>query len=126
MGILLGIGLLLLPLGLRALYVERSMRRNAVGVVATCVDHIYEGYTAHPKRVVCTYVRPDGREMRWVLAAGPTFPAVGEPVSLVYDGRNEGLAKRQAEKDARFSLGLGWTLLAVTLLVVGGMAEYVL
>ncbi|GAA4784001.1 hypothetical protein GCM10023220_04030 [Streptomyces ziwulingensis] len=103
------------------------MRRNAVWVVATCVDHIYEGYTAHPKRMVCTYVTPDGRELRWVLAVGPDFPLVGEAVPLVYDGRNEGLAKRQDGKGKRrISLGLGWTLLAVILLVLGATAEYVL
>ncbi|MFI9613184.1 DUF3592 domain-containing protein [Streptomyces sp. NPDC052023] len=124
MSALMGIGLLLLPFGLRIAYVDWSMKRNAVRVTATCVDHIYEGYAANPRRLVCAYVAPDGREMRWVVPAAPDFPAVGAPVSVAYDRRNEGAAVRRVERNWWISLGVGWTLLAVTLVTVGALGEF--
>lgn len=119
MSALIGIGLFLLPFGLRILYVERSMKRHSVRVTATCVDHIYEGYAANPRRLVCVHTTADGGEMRWVVDARPDFPGIGASVPLAYDGQNPGLAVRQIEKKGWISLGMGWSLLAASLLVAG-------
>ncbi|NEB13267.1 hypothetical protein G3I32_31270 [Streptomyces coelicoflavus] len=56
---------------------ETSQKRNGVSVVATCVDRIHEGCTAQPRRIVCVYLTPEGRELRWVVDAEPDFPGLG-------------------------------------------------
>ncbi|MFJ4244718.1 hypothetical protein ACIP17_29420 [Streptomyces iakyrus] len=117
---LIGVGVLFLPFGLRIWYVERSMRRNGVRMVATCVDHVYEGNSANPRRLVCTGATADGRSMRWNVDADPdSSPRVGEPIDLVYDARYPGQAERWTEKKSPVSLGVGWTSLAVLLIAMG-------
>lgn len=93
-------------------------------VVATCVDRIHEGYTAEPRRIVCVYVTPEGREMRWVVDAEPDFPEVGETVPVVYDARLGG-AERQAARRSPVSLGVGWTTLSALFLTAGLLGTYV-
>ncbi|MFJ5774484.1 DUF3592 domain-containing protein [Streptomyces sp. NPDC093094] len=126
MDALIGVGLFLLPFGLRILHVERSMRRHAVRVTAVCVDHIHEGYTADPRRMVCVHTTADGREMRWVVSAAPDFPGIGDPVPLVYDARNPGLAQRQPPGPGWVTWGTGWSLLAASLLTAGLLSRFVL
>ncbi|MFE5599291.1 hypothetical protein ACFQ8O_08885 [Streptomyces coelicoflavus] len=96
----------------------------AASVVATCVDRIYEGYTAEPRRIVCVYATPEGRELRWVVDAEPDFPEVGEAVPVVYDARLGG-AVRQVARRSPVSLGVGWTGLSVLLLASGLLGAYV-
>ncbi|WP_425244885.1 hypothetical protein [Streptomyces sp. NEAU-NA10] len=120
---LIGVGVLLLPFGLRIWYVERSMRRNGVRVVATCVDHVYEGNSAHPRRLVCTGITADGHSARWNVDADPdSFPRVGEPIELIYDAQYPGQAERWTEKKSPVSLGVGWTSLAVLLIAAGTLS----
>ncbi|MEU6688296.1 DUF3592 domain-containing protein [Streptomyces sp. NPDC046832] len=117
---LIGLGLFLLPFGLRIWYVERSMSRNGVRVSATCVDHIYEGNSANPRRLVCTGTTTDGHSMRWNVDADPnSFPRLGEPIDLVYDAHYPSQAERWTEKKSPVSLGVGWTSLAVLLIAAG-------
>jgi hypothetical protein len=116
---LIGIGLFLLPFGLRIWYVERSMKRNGVRVVATCVDHVYEGNSADPRRFVCTGTTADGRFMRWNVEAEPDYPNIGGTVDLVYDAQFPGQAVRWTEKKPLVTLGVGWTSLAVLLITAG-------
>ncbi|MER7483616.1 hypothetical protein ABTX60_39305 [Streptomyces sp. NPDC126510] len=91
---LIGIGLLLLPFGLRIWYVERSLKRNGVRVVATCVDRVYEGDSVDPKSVLCEHVADDGHRMRWMLGGSPDFPEVGDRLQLIYDAQHPGHAER--------------------------------
>jgi hypothetical protein len=122
---MIGLGVLLLPFGLRILYVEKSRMRNGVSVMASCVDRIYEGNSAQPQRIVCVYVTPQGRELRWVLSAEPDFPEVGDVVPVIYDVRMGG-AERRTGKRGPVTLGVGWTALSVLLLAAGLLHTYVL
>ncbi|GAA4315568.1 hypothetical protein GCM10023086_37460 [Streptomyces venetus] len=116
---LIGIGVFLLPFGLRIWYVERSLKRNGVRVVATCVDRVYDGVSADPKRVLCQYFSEDGRRMRWMVEGPPDFPEVGDPVELIYDARYPGHAQRWTERKFPITLGVGWTSLAGLLITAG-------
>jgi hypothetical protein len=116
---LTGIGVVLLPFGLRIWYVERSLKRNGVRVVATCIDRVYEGDSADPKSVLCEYLSEDGRRMRWMVGGAPHFPEVGDRVELIYDARNPGHAERWTEKRPPITLGVGWTALAGLLIATG-------
>jgi hypothetical protein len=116
---LIGIGVLLLPFGLRIWYVERSLKRHGVRVVARCVDRVYEGYGADPRTVLCEYLAEDGRRMRWMVGAEPDFPEVGDRVELIYDADDPGHAERWRRQRFPVTLGVGWTSLA-GLLIAGG------
>jgi hypothetical protein len=118
---LIGIGLLLLPFGLRIWYVERSLRRNGVRVVATCIDRVYEGDSVDPKSLLCEYVAEDGRRMRWMLGGSPDFPNVGDRLQLIYDAEYPGHAERWRERRSPITLGVGWTALAGLLIAAGSL-----
>ncbi|MFH8658648.1 DUF3592 domain-containing protein [Streptomyces afghaniensis] len=116
---LIGIGVLLLPFGLRIWYVERSLKRNGVRVVARCIDRVYEGDSVDPKSVVCEYFAEDGTRMRWMVGGEPAFPEVGDQVELVYDAQYPSQAERWTDKRSPITLGVGWTFLAGLLIATG-------
>jgi hypothetical protein len=116
---LIGIGVLLLPFGLRIWYVERSLKRNGVRVVARCIDRVYEGDSVDPKSVVCEYFAEDGTRMRWMVGGEPDFPEVGDQVELVYDAQYPSQAERWTDKRSPITLGVGWTFLAGLLIATG-------
>ncbi|GGU46318.1 hypothetical protein ACH4HG_41395 [Streptomyces coeruleorubidus] len=116
---LIGIGVLLLPFGLRIWYVERSLKRNGVRVVARCIDRVYEGNSVDPKRVLCEYFADDGSRMRWIVSGEPDFPEVGDRVELIYDAHYPSQAERWMEKRFPITLGVGWTSLAGLLIAAG-------
>jgi hypothetical protein len=116
---LIVMGVVLLPWGLRIWYVERSLKRNGVRVVATCVDRVYGENSADPKSVLCEYYSEGGRRMRWMVGGEPDFPEVGDQVELIYDAQYPGQAVRWAERRSPITLGVAWTSVAALLIAAG-------
>ncbi|MER7408177.1 DUF3592 domain-containing protein [Streptomyces sp. NPDC000070] len=122
MSMLITIGVVLLPMGLRMWYVERSLKRNGVRVVATCVDRVYGGNSADPKSVLCEHFFEDGRRRRWMVGGEPDFPEVGDQVELIYDAQYPEQAVRWAEKRSSTSHGVVLTSVAALLIASGTLA----